>query len=63
MLDSISHRSGPFYGSKESVFKYYQNLEEYPQRYPKYCKWVEVVDRSENIVTTKVFWIFYLLVT
>lgn len=56
MLDSIPHRSGPFKGNKESVFEYYQNFEEYPQRYPKYCEWVKVVDRKENTVTTKEFW-------
>jgi hypothetical protein len=56
MLESIPHRSGPFKGNKKSVFEYYQNFEEYPQRYPKYCEWVELADRKENVVTTKEFW-------
>jgi hypothetical protein len=56
MLESIPHRSGPFKGNKESVFEYYQDFEKYPQRYPKYCEWVKVIDRRGNTITTKEFW-------
>lgn len=56
MLDSIPHSSGEYRVSKESAFEYFQNFEEYPQGYPKYCKRVQVVDRSENTITTKEFW-------
>ena len=56
MLDSIPHSGGEYNVSKEKAFEYFQNFEEYPWRYPKYCKWVEVVDRSENTVTTREFW-------
>lgn len=56
MLDSIPHSGGDYRVSKESAFEYFQNFEEYPRRYQKYCKWVEVIDRSENMVTTREFW-------
>lgn len=56
MLASAPHRSGPFKGSKESIFEYYRNFEEYPHRYPNYCKRVEVLSRSDNTVTTREFW-------
>lgn len=56
MLDSIPHSGGDYSVSKELAFEYFQNFEEYPRRYPKHCKWIEVIDRSENIVTTKEFW-------
>jgi hypothetical protein len=56
VLDSIPHRSGPFKGSKESLFEYFQNVEGYPKRYSRYCESVEIIDKSDNTITTKEFW-------
>jgi ribosome-associated toxin RatA of RatAB toxin-antitoxin module len=42
--------------TKEKVFQYYKDVEDYPKRYPKYCQSVEVTESSNNTITTKEFW-------
>lgn len=42
--------------TKEKAFHYYKDVEDYPNRYPKYCQSVEVIASSVNTITTKEFW-------
>lgn len=38
------------------VFKYYAEFEKYPERYPRYCAKLDVLDKKGNVVTTKEMW-------
>lgn len=42
--------------TKEKAFQYYKDVEDYPNRYPKYCQSVKVMESSNNKITTKEFW-------
>jgi hypothetical protein len=56
VYDSNPHSTGEYRATKQHAFEYFRNFEEYPVRYSKYCKWVRVVSRSDNSITTKEFW-------
>ncbi len=56
MYDSMPHSTGEYRATKQFAFDYFRNLEEYPIRYAKYCKWVKVVSQSDNSIITKEFW-------
>jgi hypothetical protein len=42
--------------SKEALFDYFSNFEEYPVRYPKHCGQVDIISRSDNEIITREFW-------
>jgi hypothetical protein len=42
--------------SKQRAYEYFSDIESYPQRYPDYCKKIEILEKSENCITTKEFW-------
>lgn len=46
----------PINMSKEELFEYFSNFEEYPVRYPKYCGRVDIISKSENEVITRELW-------
>jgi hypothetical protein len=38
------------------AFEYFRDIESYPQRYPNFCKSVDVLERSDDNIVTKEFW-------
>jgi hypothetical protein len=40
------------------AFLYYRDIEAYPERYPDYCKQVDIIEKSDigNMIKTKEFW-------
>jgi hypothetical protein len=40
------------------AFQYYRDIEAYTERYPDYCKRVDIIEKSENsnMIKTKEFW-------
>lgn len=45
-------RTGPI----SKVFDYYKQIEEYPERYPKYCIRIDVLEKKENFLITSEMW-------
>ena len=52
----IPYYSRPLIVSMEKAFDYFSDIESYPERYPDYCKKVEVLQRSYNNIITREFW-------
>lgn len=53
---SESRSIGPSMLTKEVIFGYYSDFENYPVRYPKYCGQVSILLKSDNEVITKELW-------
>ena len=41
-----------------TAFQYYRDIEAYTERYPDYCKRVDIIEKSESgsMIKTKEFW-------
>jgi len=38
------------------VFDYYSQIDKYPERYPRYCVKVDIIEKNENYLVTKEMW-------
>jgi hypothetical protein len=52
----MTNTSQQFHLTKEQLFKYFGDLEKYPERYPKYCTRVDIIKKSDNETITSEFW-------
>ena len=50
------HSSRPLIVTLKKAFDYYKDIESYPMKYPNYCKRIEILDHSDDTLTSKEFW-------
>ena len=57
-IPKVPHYSRLLIVPISKAFRYYRDIEAYTERYPDYCKRVDIIEKSENdnMIKTKEFW-------
>ena len=56
------HFSRPLTVAQSEAYRYYSDIEKYPERYPWYYKTIDVIEKADNSLTVKMFLSIHLSV-